>query len=288
MTIGPMGIWTGGFRAIEPADGVSAAIDLDELGFDAVFFPAGDGRESLDLAESILAATTRIAVVTGIVNIWFSDPEEMARRTGELTGRFPGRFILGIGASHRTVVDRDGAVTYERPYSRMVEYLDSLDSAEVPVPQDHRILAALGPRMVKLSRDRAGGAHPYLTTPDHTREARIVLGPDRLLAPELKVVLERDPEVARAIARDHLARYLGAENYVNNLLRFGFARAELEHGGSDRLVDSVVAWGGPEVAVERFTAHRDAGADHVCVQVLGGEGLPLDAWRTLAPLLKDI
>jgi probable F420-dependent oxidoreductase len=288
MAIGPMGIWTGGFRTIEPAAAVDAAVELDALGYDAVFFPAGDGKESLALAESILGATNRLAVVTGILNIWFADPVDAAAATARLNADFPGRFLLGLGASHRTVVDRNGVGTYQRPYSRMVEYLDELDQAPTPVAPERRILAALGPRMLDLARDRAGGAHPYLTTPEHTRIARDILGPDRFLAPELKVVLERDPDRARAIAREHLARYLGAENYVNNLRRFGFEPSEFEDGGSDRLVDATVAWGDTEVAVARFTAHREAGADHVCVQVLDGhpDALPWAGWRELAEALR--
>ncbi len=177
---------------------------------------------------------------------------------------------------------------YVRPYTRMVEYLDALDAAPNPVPVPERALAALGPRMLELARDRSAGAHPYLVTPEHTREARTALGQGPLLAPEQAVVLETDPARARAIARQHLSRYLQAPNYVNNWLRLGFTQADVADGGSDRLVDALVAWGDLDAIRQRIQEHQRAGADHVCIQALAADplALPLAQWRALAPLAQ--
>ncbi len=282
-------MWT---RAVEfwSADAmVDVGVALDADGYDALFLPAGEGTATLDLAGRILGAVEHLAVVTGIVNIWLSDPLEMVEMTRALVDRYPGRFLLGLGASHRTVVDRDGAAIYSRPYTHMVEYLDAMDRAPSPIDPSDRLLAALGPRMLALARDRSAGAHPFCTTVAHTKLAREILGPDRFLAPELKVVIEEDPVRARAVARRHLRRYLSAENYVENLRRFGFGDDDFADEGSDRLIDELVAWGDVDAIAERFGAHLDAGADHVCLEVIGGnrDTLPYDEWRTLAEALGD-
>ena len=194
---------------------------------------------------------------------------------------------MGIGVSHAPLIDLAEAGRYTKPLGAMRTFLDGLDAAPIPVAADDRVLAALGPKMLDLAGARTAGTHPYLVTPEHTAVAREALGPDKLVAPEQAVVLESDPDAARTIARSHLAGYLGLPNYTNNWKRFGFTDDDIADGGSDRLVDAFVAWGGEDVIVDRVRAHRDAGADHVCVQVLTANlwELPLSGWRTLAPAL---
>src|SRR5499427_5777068 len=190
----------------------------------------------------------------------------------ELTETYPGRFLLGLGVSHQQIVDREQAGRYSRPVERMGEYLDALDSGPNPVQRAERVLAAQGPRMLALARDRGAGAHPYLVTVEHTALARDVLGPDRLLAPEQAVVLEADPVRARMIGREHLAPYLQLPNYTNNWLRLGFTADDLAGGGSDRLIDGLVAWGTTEAIRNRIGEHYRAGADHVSIQVVTRTG----------------
>ena len=188
--------------------------------------------------------------------------------------------------SHQPLIDQKGTGTYQKPLTKMKAYLDGLDAAPRPLPVEERVLAALGPLMLALARDRSRGAHPYLANPQHTAVARDVLGLGPLLAPEQPVVLETDADAARAIARTHLATYLGLPNYVNNLLRLGLTEDDVRDGGSDKLVDTIVAWGDEAAVAARVQEHRDAGADHVCVQVLtGAMELPLAQWRRLAPAL---
>jgi probable F420-dependent oxidoreductase len=215
------------------------------------------------------------------------EAEEAATQYHDLVGRYGPRFLVGIGVSHAPLIDRKGPGTYVKPLAKMRDYLDALDRAEHPLPTDARVLAALGPKMLELARDRAGGAHPYLANSDHTRFARERLGPGRLLAPEQPVVLETDAARARELAREHLATYLGLPNYVTNLFRLGFTEEDVREGGSDRLVDSIVAWGDEGAIAARVQAHRDAGADHVCIQLLTGDrsALPLEGWRRLADAL---
>jgi probable F420-dependent oxidoreductase len=194
--------------------------------------------------------------------------------------------LLGIGAGHRHHVEAVTDQRYERPYRQVVSYLDDLDSAQPPVPRDQRALAALGPRMLALAGRRTLGAHPYLVTPEHTRLAREILGPAPLLAPEQTVVLETDPAVARSIARQIVTFCLVAPNYTNNWLRLGFTTDDFADGGSDRLVDALVAWGDVETVFKRIDEHRQAGADHVCINVLGPPGeIPLAGYRALAAAL---
>jgi probable F420-dependent oxidoreductase len=251
--------------------------------------PGGGTNEILDVAAELLDATSRLVFATGILNIWMHDPNDVAAEHAGLQRAHPGRFLLGLGVSHQAMVEANAGRRYERPRTVMIEFLDALDAATEPVPKDERVLAALGPRMLELARDRSGGAHPYLVPPEHTHLARLALGPGPLLAPELKVVLETDPAVAREIARAHLARYLNSPNYANNLLRLGFSEEEFADGGSDHLVDTLVAWGDLSAIRARFDAHRDAGADHVCVQVLASDmaSFPRVAWRELALALID-
>jgi len=287
MQLAPLGIWAGQFRTGDRAEAREAFAELDELGFAALWVPGGGGNEILDVASDLLAASPRMVFATGILNVWMHEPEDVAARHGALVDGYPGRFLLGLGVSHGSLVEANTDRRYERPMQVMVEYLDALDSARRPVPRTERVLAALGPRMLELARDRSAGAHPYLVPPEHTRRAREILGPDAMLAPELKVVLEADPTRARSIARAHLVRYLELPNYLNSLRGLGFTEDDFSHGGSDHLVDSLVACGGPETARARYDEHLIAGADHVCIQVLTEDpvAFPLAEWRMLSDAL---
>ncbi len=277
MDIGRIGIWSSGLRDDDPDSAGAiraAAAELEELGYGAIWLGASPGvRHALPLLE----ATSRIVVATGILNIWEHDAAEVAAQQAAAAERHPGRFLLGLGASHALLVK-----DYHKPYSAMAGFIDALDDAGAPPAE--RVLAALGPRMLALSRDRAAGAHPYLITPEHTATARAILGDGPLLAPELKVVLETDPVRARAAARAHLGGYLRMPNYTGNLRRLGFTDDDFREGGSDRLVDATFAWGDVAVVGERVAAHRDAGADQVVLQVVTAEGtaLPRAQWRELA------
>jgi probable F420-dependent oxidoreductase len=226
--------------------------------------------------EVVLDATERIPVATGIVNMWREDAATVAESYRRVSGRHAGRFLLGVGVGHREATQE-----YHKPYDKMVDYLDRLEAAAVP--REDVVLAALGPRALTLAAERTAGAHPYLTTPRHTDQARHLIGRDPLLAPEQKVVLETDATLARAIGRPVVSRYLTRINYRNNLLREGWAETDLETGGSDRLVDALVLHGSSEDIAAGLTAHLDAGADHVAIQVLGDD--PLDGYRQLSGVL---
>jgi probable F420-dependent oxidoreductase len=216
------------------------------------------------------------------------DAAEVAARRASWSEAWQGRALFGLGVSHAPLIDAGNPGRYTKPYSTMVQYLDDLDAAEPPLPVEARVLAALGPRMLALARDRAAGVHPYLVTPEHSARARDIVGPDALIATEQAVVLETDPAAARAIARNHLAMYLPLPNYWNNLKRLGFDESDLLQGGSDRIVDGIVAWGDVDAIKARVDAHRDAGADHVCIQVLEADyDFPRAAWRELAPALVE-
>ncbi len=285
MDLGTTGVWSGPLRRHPDAGKrAEAAAELEELGYGTLWIPGGRGGAVFDDCAVLLAATSRAVVATGILNIWMHDPAEAAADHHRLNERYGGRFLLGLGISHSELIgDR-----YRRPYSEMVSFLDALDRAEPPVPADERILAALGPRMLAASAQRSLGTHPYNTMAAHTREARDLLGPGPIVAPELGVVLETDPDKARAVAREFLAHYIERPNYFKQWLRHGFTEADLHDGGSDRLVDAVFAWGDEAAIRDRVQEHRDAGADHVCVQVLPATtGLPRETWRRLAAALID-
>ena len=281
-TLGRVGIWARELRFDPDQSAIAdAAAELEEHGWSALWIPDAGG-DIFGAVDVLLDATRSVAIATGILNIWMQDPEEVAR---ESNARWEsGRFVLGLGASHAALVEQ-----YARPYSAMREYLDALDAATPPVPDGARLLAALGPKMVALSGDRAAGAHPYLVTTEHTRSAREILGPDAVLAPELGVVLDGDVARGRERAREHVADYLELPNYANSMRRMGFTEDDLRDGGSDRLVDAVVAVGDEEAIRARVEEHLDAGADHVCIQVVGpmGQPLPRETWRQLAPVLLD-
>jgi probable F420-dependent oxidoreductase len=280
---GEIGVWSPQLREGDAHEVAAAAAELEELGYGAIWVP---GREHDDLEERLhllLSSTQRITVATGIVSIWTHPADATAALKARLTAEFPGRFLLGLGVSHAPAVGE----RYRRPLTEMIRYLDALDAADPPVPRTERVLAALAPRMLALARERARGSHPYLVTPEHTRTAREALGPDALLAPEQTVVLEEDAETARAVARQWLARYLQLPNYADNWLRTGFDRADIEDGGSDRLVDALVAWGDVDAIGARVDAQRAAGADHVALQVVTADPaqLPREQWRRLAAAL---
>ncbi|HLJ09194.1 MAG TPA: LLM class F420-dependent oxidoreductase [Acidimicrobiia bacterium] len=269
--LGTIGVWqfTGNMTP-------QLAAEAEALGYGAVWIggsPDGDLRQ----VEALLDATERITVATGIVNMWKDDAATVAASTQRVDGRHPGRFVLGVGVGHREAI-----AEYRNPYDKIVEYLDQLDEAGVPA--ERRILAALGPKVLELSAARAAGAHPYLTTPEHTAFARKIVGPDTLLAPEHKVVLDTDAERARAIGRKTVKRYLGLVNYRSNLLRFGFSEDDVAGEGSDRLIDALVLHGDAATVARGVRAHLEAGADHISIQVLGDDLVP--AYRALAEALQ--
>jgi probable F420-dependent oxidoreductase len=287
MKLSGTGVWAGQLRYGDSGPIVDAANELDELGYSALWIP-DVGGELLEAIETLLGATTRATVATGILNIWMHEAAAVTQRRASWSDDWRQRTLLGLGVSHAALIDQGNPGRYTRPYSAMVEYLDALDAAEPPLPSEARVLAALGPRMLALARDRAAGVHPYLVTPEHAAVAREILGPDALIATEQAVVLETDPDAARAIARNHLAMYLPLPNYWNNLSRLGFDESDLQQGGSDRIVDALVAWGDADAIKTRVDAHRAAGADHICIQVLRADyDFPRAEWRTLAPALVE-
>jgi probable F420-dependent oxidoreductase len=285
--IGRIGIWSSALWA-EREVVQRIARELEGLGYGTLWFPNGPGM--LDRARELLDATSRVVVATGIASIWTHPAEQVAAAHSALTLAHPGRFLLGLGVSHAHLVDSQQAGRYTKPVEHLLAYLDALDAAPTPVPPDERVLAALGPRMLEIARTRSAGAHPYLVTVEHTRSAREALGAGPLLAPEQAVVVTSDPAEARRLARIHLARYLQAPNYTNNWLRLGFTPDDLANGGSDRLVDALVAWGDVAAIRQRVAAHLAAGADHVCLQALteSWTSIPYDQWRALAPLATDL
>jgi probable F420-dependent oxidoreductase len=287
MRTGVIGVWSPQLRDGDAHDVAEAAAELEEIGFGTLWVPGRDPGDLEERLRLLLTATERITVATGIVSIWTHPASATAALHARLSSEFPGRFLLGLGVSHAPAVEQAG-VQYRRPLTEMARYLDTLDAADPPVPRTERVLAALAPRMLELARERALGSHPYLVSPEHTRIAREALGPDALLAPEQTVVLEDDPDVARTVAREWLARYLQLPNYTDNLVRIGFDRGEIENGGSDRLVDELVASGDVEAVRAKIDAHRTAGADHVAIQVLTSDPaqLPRQRWRRIAAAFR--
>ncbi|MFF8400844.1 LLM class F420-dependent oxidoreductase [Streptomyces sp. NPDC014846] len=280
--IGRYGVWSVGLRAEDPTrhgELAEAAAELQELGYGAAWL---GGSSAARHAVPLLRATSTLVVGTSIQSIWQYEAGESAAAFAEVEAAHPGRFLLGLGVSHAKLADQ-----YRRPYSALVAYLDALDEAGVPA--ERRVLAALGPKTLELSRDRAAGAVPYLVTAEHTAQARGILGEDALLAPELMVVLETDPARARALAREALSMYLALPNYTDNFLRLGFTEEDIAGGGSDRLVDAVFAWGDENRVRDRIDTFRSAGADHLALQVVTDsprDSLPRAEWRRLADLLE--
>ena len=281
------GIWSSTLRYGDAALVAEFAAELEELGYSTLWIPDVGGDVFGPLAN-LLAATSMATIATGILNVWMHTPEETANAHAQLSADHGGRFLCGLGIGHRPFIDHVMEPgTYQKPIDTMARYLDGLDAARPPLAPSDRVLAALGPKMLELARLRTAGTHPYLVTPALTAAARTGIGPDGLVASEQGVVLETDPAKAREVARLHLKTYLGLPNYTNNWMRQGFTEEDLAHGGSDRLVDSLVVWGDEATIAARVQEHRDAGADHVCIQVLTEDpmGFPATLWRTLAPAL---
>jgi probable F420-dependent oxidoreductase len=289
--LGPFGIWTTTLDAQPASKAQDAARELERLGYAAIWFGESVRREAFSNAGLLLAGTSRIVVATGIASIYARDALTMAAGQKTLAEAYPGRFLLGLGVSHRPNVEQVRGHVYGKPVTTMRAYLEAMSKAPFqsvePAEKPTTVLAALGPNMLKLAAEKTSGAHPYFVPVDHTRRARAMLGPQALLAPEQAVVLEANPAKARAIARGHTQHYLRLPNYVNNLRRLGYTEEDVAGGGSDRLVDDVVAWGDLELVASRIRAHLEAGADHVCVQVIAEDprALPMDAWRALAKRL---
>ncbi len=279
MELGRLGVWSIGIRQVADPAVTAAAAELERLGYGTIWYSGGSGTRGFDIGQALLKATSRITIATGITSIWATTPAQCAAGFGQLEQAAPGRFLLGLGVSHAPMVNRGSPGRYSQPLQNMARYLDELTA----VPSDRRILAALGPKMLDLAQRGSLGTHPYLVTPQITARIRQMLEPGYLVAVEQGVVLERDPARARAVAREHLSGYLGLPNYVNNWLRSGYEARDVADGGSDRLVDDLIAWGDVTAIAGRIQAHYAAGADHVCVQVLGGaEPVPLPQWRAIA------
>lgn len=279
------GIWAHQLRYGDAGAIREMAAELEELGYSALWIP-DVGGDLFTSVELLMDATRLVTVATGILNLWMHPAAETAEQHARLTAAHGDRFLVGIGVSHQALIDRKEPGTYTKPLSAMREYLDGLDAAVTPLPRERRVLAALGPKMLELARARSAGAHPYNVTPAHTAIAREALGPDALVATEQAVALTNDATVARAAGRQHAAIYLGLPNYTNNLRRLGFDDADFADGGSDRLIDALVVWGDETTIAARVQEHRDAGADHVCIQVVNtNEGAPRAQWRALAPAL---
>lgn len=280
--LGRFGVWWSGSWHDAGDRDLNVAAELESLGYGTLWSSGGFEPGLAPRFGELLAATDRAVVASGIASIWTTTPADVAPAIADLEERFADRFLFGIGASHSVIVP-----DYTRPYSRMVEYLDGLDASDSPVPPERRVLAALGPRMLELAKERAAGAHPYFVPVEHTAYAREVLGPGPLLATEVAVVLETDRDAALQRAREYASIYLPLPNYTNNLRRFGFTDDDIEGGGSDRLIEAVIPWGDPATVAERVRAHLDAGADHVCVQVVADFfTFPLAEYRELAPALS--
>ncbi len=289
MNLGRLGVWSGELRFLrDRAAAAEAAAELEGLGYGALWIPGGTGTgvPIFTVLDGLLAATRTVTIASAIISVWVETSEQVAEGQQRLRRDHPGRFLLGLGISHARFIDEAAQQRLRTPLTVMKEYLDRLDELNADDLSRERILAALGPKMLDLARERSLGSHPYFVTPEHTAVARESLGPGVLLAPEQAVVLEEDPALAREIARAHMALYLELPNYVNNLRRCGFGDEDLSNGGSDRLVDALVAWGDEQAVADRVNAHRKAGADHVAIQVLSGRReLPLPEWRRLAAAL---
>jgi probable F420-dependent oxidoreductase len=295
MELGRAGIWTATFDSHPAKAAQAAAGELEELGYSTLWLNETTGRDPFVMAGLLLGATSTLKVALGIANVYARDAVTTAAAQKTLAEAYPDRFLLGLGVSSPVLVEKVRGHDYSKPLTYMKAYLEAMDKAPftsvAPSTPPERVLAALGPRMLELSATYANGAHPYLTTPEHTRTSKALLGPDVYLAPEQMVVLESDPTSARAIGRSALSFYLRAPGYLANLRRLGFSDDDWADpkAASDRLVDGIVAWGGLQQASDRVQEHLDAGADHVAVQVLRGDReIPLPEWRDLAPLLTTL
>ena len=278
MELNGLGVWSGELRYGDAAEAAADTVALEALGYTAGWIP-DVGGPLFEAFDNLLAATSTFVVASGICNVWFHPPTEVGEWFSGLPADQQARVMLGIGISHGPLIGE----SYGRPLATMTEYLDGLDAVGFPVEQ--RCIAALGPKMLELARDRTAGSHPYLVTPEHTAFARDILGPDKGLFVEQGVVLETDAEKAREVATGAVSYYLTLPNYVNNWKRVGFTDDEIQ-SCSDRFIDEVFVWGDADAIAERIAAHRAAGADHVCIQVLGASQAPggnMAVWEALAP-----
>ena len=276
MNIGKIGVWTS-YRPFGIERAGEAARLAEQLGYGAWWL---GGSPRVRDVRPILDTTSTLVAATGILNVWTNDPGQTAAADAALRADFPGRSMLGIGIGHP-----EATSDYRRPLATMRAFLDGLDASPGPPPAAGRCLAALGPQMLDLAGQRTAGAHPYFVPVEHTRFARQRLGPGKLVAPEVACVVDADPVRAKAVARQYARPYLGLRNYARNLLGFGFTEGDLAGGGSDRLIDAIVPQGSAAQVAEFVRAHLDAGADHVCLQPLGEEGIPRRSWTALADVL---
>ncbi|MDP9252934.1 MAG: LLM class F420-dependent oxidoreductase [Chloroflexota bacterium] len=290
--LGRIGAWTFDIERLSASAARDYVRELERLGIGTLWIPESLGsKEIFAHAGLLLAASDKLIIATGIANIWARDATAMANGNRALCEAYPGRFLLGVGVSHAPVVRMRGA-SYEKPIEYMAHYLDAMDKAPftgaAPSEPPGRVLAALGPRMLRLAAERTIGAHPYFVPVEHTTIARKELGPGPLLAVEQAAVLSTDPTAARATARKHMKRYLALDNYANNLKRIGWSETDLANEGSDKLVDAIVVWGDARAIRARVDTHLANGADHVCLQVLRADitAHPLAEWRALAPVLR--
>ncbi|PZT72283.1 MULTISPECIES: TIGR03620 family F420-dependent LLM class oxidoreductase [unclassified Streptomyces] len=285
MELGTIGVWSLAFTHGDRAEARDAAAELEELGYGAIWLggsPGGNPRGDLTTAAGVLAATNRIAVTTACVSIWERSPNRLAATYHALPRHRRNRLLIGLGVSHADFVGH-----YHDPYHALRSYLDELDTTAPPLPSTARIIGAHGPQMTRLAATRSTGVHPYLVDPAHTAWARSILGDGPTLAVEQTVIPHAGAETARARARAMLAPYLKLRNYRSAWLRGGFTAEDLSLGGSDRMIDALFAWGTPDRIVARLTEHRQAGADHVAVQVVTDtpDVFTRQAWRDLAPEL---
>lgn len=296
--IGPVGLWVAGIDLRPTSESAELAAEIETLGYGALWISEGLVRDPFMEVSTLLGATSSLVVGTGIAVVWGRHPRNVRLQARALLDSHPGRFVLGLGASHARVVEGALGLRYERPLAALREHLDRLDDPDPvldlagvsgdPAPTAPRVLAALGPKALALARDRAAGAFSYLVTPEHTASARAVLGPDRTLIVEQAVATGMSAGEAWARARSHIAGYLAGEPYRASWRRLGFDDTDFVDGGSDRLVDALVAVGADKIT-ERVGAHLAAGADHVCLQALPADpvAVPLDQWRGLAHLARQ-
>jgi probable F420-dependent oxidoreductase len=274
MTLQGTGVWSGELRFGDQEEAAASAAELEQLGYTAAWIP-DLGGDLFGPFDTLLGATSTLTIASGIMNVWKHPPDEAGTWFVGLPDDRRARVLLGIGISHGPFIEE-----YTSPLATMSAYLDGMDAAGIP--EEQRCIAALGPKMLELARDRTAGSHPYLVNPEHTAQARSILG-DKGLFVEQGVVLETDAEKARAIARNAVSIYTGLPNYVNNWKRLGYSEDEILNT-SDRFIDEIFVWGDADAIGERIDAHRAAGADHVCIQALSGEGVPaIDTWRALRP-----
>jgi len=291
--MGRVGLWSADFDLQPMSKAQEAIAEVEEMGYSAVWVPEAVLREPFASSALLLSATKKIVVATGIASLHARTAQTMNAGWKTVTEAFPDRFVLGIGVSHAPMVTGVHKGAYDKPYSTMVEYLEAMDAglyfSPAPTTTPRRVLAALGPKMLKLAAERADGAHPYFTPAEHTAFARTTMGNEAFLAPEVAVVLETDATKAREIARGFMNTYTRLPNYANNLKRFGFSDDEIV-GQHDRLVDAIVGWGSTDTVVARIKEHFDAGADHVCIQVLTDATgtLPMRKWRELAEATRGL